>query len=122
MVIHRARSSGALSIEAKLRNSASPLIASVFVIAAVSVVFPWSTCPIVPTLMCGFVRSNFFFAMAAHSSLTEQFSVLSRCVELWFVGRQAGKTNHRRPGARARRRLEQKGTAGAVNRRAGYHE
>jgi hypothetical protein len=28
----------------------------------VSVVLPWSTCPIVPTLMCGFVRSNFCFA------------------------------------------------------------
>src|SRR5437588_2143179 len=64
----RARSSGALSMESKLRKSASPFIAKVFVIAAVSVVFPWSTCPIVPTLMCGFVRSNFFFAMAAQSS------------------------------------------------------
>src|SRR5512141_2151212 len=30
-----------------------------FVIAAVNVVFPWSMCPIVPTFMCGFVRSNF---------------------------------------------------------------
>jgi len=29
------------------------------VIAAVYVVFPWSTCPIVPTFTCGFVRSNF---------------------------------------------------------------
>src|SRR5712691_12049760 len=28
------------------------------VIAAVSVVFPWSTCPIVPTFTCGLVRSN----------------------------------------------------------------
>ncbi|MEA2595246.1 MAG: hypothetical protein QOF01_1715, partial [Thermomicrobiales bacterium] len=37
---------------------AAPRSASVFVIAAVNVVFPWSTCPIVPTLMCGFVRSN----------------------------------------------------------------
>jgi hypothetical protein len=34
-----------------------------FVIAAVSVVFPWSMCPIVPTFMCGFVRSNFCFDM-----------------------------------------------------------
>jgi hypothetical protein len=24
---------------------------------------PWSTCPIVPMLQCGFVRSNFAFAM-----------------------------------------------------------
>ncbi len=63
IVIPRARSSGALSIESKLRKSASPFIASTFVIAAVNVVFPWSTCPMVPTLMCGFVRSNFFFAI-----------------------------------------------------------
>jgi hypothetical protein len=34
-----------------------------FVSAAVSVVFPWSMCPIVPTFTCGFVRSNFSFAM-----------------------------------------------------------
>ena len=26
------------------------------VIAAVRVVFPWSTCPMVPTFKCGFVR------------------------------------------------------------------
>jgi len=31
------------------------------VIAAVNVVFPWSTWPIVPTFTCGFVRSNFSF-------------------------------------------------------------
>jgi len=33
------------------------------VIAAVNVVLPWSTWPIVPTLQCGFVRSNFAFAI-----------------------------------------------------------
>jgi hypothetical protein len=33
------------------------------VIAAVSVVFPWSMCPIVPTFTCGFERSNFSFAI-----------------------------------------------------------
>jgi hypothetical protein len=32
-----------------------------FVSAAVKVVLPWSTCPIVPTFTCGFVRSNFPF-------------------------------------------------------------
>ena len=32
-------------------------------IAAVSVVLPWSMWPIVPTLTCGLVRSNFFFAI-----------------------------------------------------------
>ena len=35
--------------------------------AAVSVVLPWSTCPIVPTFTCGFVRSNFPFAMTDSS-------------------------------------------------------
>src|SRR5215211_5323517 len=35
---------------------------STFVIAAVSVVLPWSMCPIVPTLTCGLLRSNFSFA------------------------------------------------------------
>jgi hypothetical protein len=33
------------------------------VIAAVSDVFPWSTCPIVPMLQCGFVRANFSLAI-----------------------------------------------------------
>ncbi len=32
--------------------------------AAVSVVLPWSTCPIVPTFTCGFVLSNFTFDMS----------------------------------------------------------
>src|SRR5579883_2302087 len=67
IVIPRARSSGALSIDSNERYSASPFSASTFVIAAVSVVFPWSTCPIVPTFTCGFVRSNFFLAMVTHS-------------------------------------------------------
>ena len=31
--------------------------------AAVSVVFPWSMCPIVPTFTWGLVRSNFCLAM-----------------------------------------------------------
>src|SRR5438105_15566699 len=44
-------------------NCAKDFDACVLVIAAVSVVFPWSTCPIVPTLTCGFVRSNFAFAI-----------------------------------------------------------
>src|SRR5262249_50869113 len=44
-------------------NVAPPVSASTFVIAAVSDVFPWSTCPIVPPLQSGFVRSNFAFDM-----------------------------------------------------------
>ena len=35
------------------------------VIAAVSVVLPWSTWPIVPMLQCGFVRWNFSLAISA---------------------------------------------------------
>ncbi len=34
------------------------------VIAAVNVVFPWSTWPIVPILQCGFVRSNLIIFLA----------------------------------------------------------
>ena len=56
----RWRSSGALSIESKDATSVFvPDSASTFVIAAVSVVLPWSMWPIVPTLTCGLVRSNF---------------------------------------------------------------
>src|SRR5215218_5216807 len=62
MVMPRSRSSGALSIWSKALAWARPESASVLVIAAVSVVLPWSTCPIVPTFTCGFVRSNFCFA------------------------------------------------------------
>src|SRR3954454_15920096 len=63
MVIPRSRSSGALSIVSKARYWASPLRARYFVIAAVRLVLPWSMWPIVPTLTCGFVRSNFFLAI-----------------------------------------------------------
>src|SRR5688572_33262511 len=59
----RSRSSGALSIWSNATLFASPFAAWIVVIAAVSVVFPWSTCPIVPTFTCGFVRSNFALAI-----------------------------------------------------------
>jgi hypothetical protein len=36
--------------------------------AAVKVVLPWSTWPIVPTFTCGFVLSNFAFDMLFASS------------------------------------------------------
>src|SRR5437879_7485781 len=52
-------------------NFASPFDSATLVIAAVSVVLPWSTCPIVPTFTCGFVRSN--FALAMISSLAFHF-------------------------------------------------
>ena len=40
-----------------------PLSAETFVSAAVSVVLPWSTWPIVPTLQWGLVRMNFSLAI-----------------------------------------------------------
>src|SRR6266496_2123848 len=45
-----------------------PLSAEILVSAAVSVVFPWSTCPIVPTFTWGLVRSNFALAMTSFLS------------------------------------------------------
>jgi len=61
----RSRSSGALSIWSYAMNDAKPFWASTFVIAAVSVVLPWSTCPIVPTFTWGLLRSNFSLAMCS---------------------------------------------------------
>ncbi len=62
-MIPRSRSSGALSIWSNATFCANPLFAWIVVIAAVSVVLPWSTCPIVPTFTCGFVRSNLALAI-----------------------------------------------------------
>src|SRR5438045_23398 len=45
-------------------NFAQPLSAATLVSAAVSVVLPWSMCPIVPTFTCGLLRSNFSLAMS----------------------------------------------------------
>src|SRR3989344_4055575 len=60
MVIPRCRSSGALSISSIFSNrTLLPARLRTCKIAAVSDVLPWSTCPIVPTLTWGFVRSNF---------------------------------------------------------------
>src|SRR5437588_3890878 len=64
MVMPRSRSSGALSIWSKATYLLLALaLASTLVMAAVSVVLPWSMCPIVPTFTCGFVRSYFAFAI-----------------------------------------------------------
>src|SRR6478672_2791790 len=66
MVMPRWRSSGALSIwsnaDAWLR--VGYLSARTLVMAAVRVVLPWSTWPMVPMLTCGLLRSNFAFATA----------------------------------------------------------
>src|SRR5690242_16336346 len=71
----RSRSSGALSIEPYSRT-AMPLffVCSTLVMAAVNVVLPWSMCPIVPMLTCGFVRSYFAFAIAWLPPTTLWFS------------------------------------------------
>src|SRR5512143_732574 len=69
MVMPRSRSSGALSIESKARYSLLPFKARYLVIAAVRLVLPWSMWPIVPTLTCGLVRSNFFLAISLFDSL-----------------------------------------------------
>src|SRR5918994_2314416 len=61
MVMPRSRSSGALSMLSKERSCACPCKASVLVMAAVRLVLPWSTCPIVPTFTCGLARANFCF-------------------------------------------------------------
>src|SRR6266487_1404938 len=66
MVMPRARSSGALSISANDVNLALPFMPRTLVIAAVKVVLPWSTWPMVPTFTCGFVRSKIFFPMCAY--------------------------------------------------------
>lgn len=57
IVIPRAASSGALSIRSNGTNAAEPRALSTLVMAAVSVVLPWSTCPMVPMLRCGLVRT-----------------------------------------------------------------
>src|SRR5215831_2663905 len=59
----RAFSSGALSIWSYASTVPPCLTAITFVSAAVNVVFPWSTCPIVPTFTCGLVRANFSLPM-----------------------------------------------------------
>src|ERR1035437_5327442 len=68
MVMPRSRSSGALSMVSNERNVFFGLcFERTFVIAAVSVVLPWSMCPIVPTFTCGLDRSNFSLPIVSSS-------------------------------------------------------
>src|SRR5690606_12051547 len=62
----RAFSSGAASIASYALNSPPKRSAPILVSAAVSVVLPWSTWPMVPTFTCGLVRSNLPLDMAAY--------------------------------------------------------
>src|ERR1700736_2697539 len=65
----RSLSSFALSIWSKgVKGFTSGILScSTLVIAAVSVVLPWSMCPMVPMLTCGLVRWNFAFATGISS-------------------------------------------------------
>src|SRR5438045_874283 len=63
MVMPRAFSSGAASIWSYALASPPNIFDRTVVIAAVRVVLPWSTCPIVPTFTCGLVRSNLALAI-----------------------------------------------------------
>ena len=60
MVMPRLISSGALSIRSNELNvvAVGSASASTLVMAAVSVVLPWSTWPMVPMFRCGLVRRN----------------------------------------------------------------
>ncbi|PON36617.1 hypothetical protein PanWU01x14_326860, partial [Parasponia andersonii] len=69
MVIPRARSSGAASISSYFLGALFPMEAKAMVRAAVRVVLPWSTWPIVPMLTCGFLRSNFPLAARTKNDL-----------------------------------------------------
>ena len=62
IVIPRAFSSGAASIWSYAFFSDKPLFPKTVVIAAVKVVLPWSTWPIVPMLTWVLLLSNFSFA------------------------------------------------------------
>src|SRR6516162_10907758 len=72
-------------------NVPQPCSAETFVIAAVSVVLPWSTWPIVPTLQWGLLRSNFSldiflssFACSRDYPINQRFSTeffRRRCLE-----------------------------------------
>ena len=78
-MIPRSFSSFALSIWSKgVKGFTSGYLScSTLVIAAVSVVLPWSMCPMVPMLTCGLVRSNLAFA-------TGVSSLRSLICRLWF--------------------------------------
>src|ERR1700730_16701316 len=63
-------------MESKARNVTFGLcFDSTLVIAAVSVVLPWSMCPIVPTFTCGLLRSNFYFAISFSAPQSNSFQI-----------------------------------------------
>merc|ERR1719370_57179 len=80
-------SSGALSMAAESLNLASflSLFASTLVMAAVRVVLPWSTCPIVPMLQWGL------------SLLNTSFSASTLVVAILLAGRFQAVMAQRKP-------------------------
>ena len=75
IVIPRSFSSGALSISSKLLAWPPYFSDSTLVMAAVRVVLPWSIWPMVPTLTCGLLRSNFSFATPNYPFLKFQSGI-----------------------------------------------
>src|SRR5579871_337139 len=76
-----------------------------FVIAAVSVVLPWSTCPIVPMFTCGLLRTNFSLA------IVNPFGLQAPRLRNDLIGESAGNRRvmrelHRVRGATLRRAAE----------------
>src|SRR5919109_686062 len=69
--------------------------ANTLVIALVNVVLPWSICPMVPTLTCGFVRTNRSFAIPPSSygstmdlAMSCSLRQLARCLHASRLHRQ----------------------------------
>src|SRR5689334_15874885 len=79
IVMPRCFSSGALSISSNaMTDTLGFCSARTLVMAAVSVVLPWSMWPIVPTFRCGLLRSNFALPMAVPTNLSLLSTLLLR--------------------------------------------
>src|SRR5688572_6817687 len=100
-----------------------PLSADTFVSAAVRVVLPWSTCPIVPTFTCGLFRSNLALAMVV---LQIPYGVVS-VTTTRSAGHLSIRASARHTGpcvprsARAKRPVRQMGNLAADLARQGFH-
>src|SRR5438477_13158623 len=91
----------------------NPLSAETFVSAAVRVVFPWSTWPIVPTFTCGLFRSNFSFDIETPPGHFPRPVHASRVHEGPRTRLGGRRTSHPDVGAEDRRSAE---TSGAHDR------
>src|SRR5580692_481526 len=105
-----------------------PRSARTFVMAAVSVVFPWSTCPIVPMLRCGLSRTYACLVMTdlllvrCSYPLTRALTATARCATLPRRVREAngGGSASRAVGGRhgRRQRRRRQRCQGSRQRRA----